>query len=1524
MGTDTKTKDRPDPSGGRPAASARRLKHSRLQRLLRGGVCLVLTCTAAAATLPWWAPTALVADYLARQLSRTAGADVRITGVTLSWSDGLGIEGLTVAGGPGRAILRVERVRCDMNPLTLLATGRPDWLELHRPVLLVTLADDGTHNLAPLERLTNEWPAPPRVSIHQGRITAQLPSRPRPMKLDVANVQVLTDDDGAARVTMSASLAQDARPATLSMVLRTDAERRARQIELTFSGLAASALGDLAPARGYPRALRGTCTGKLSATISDAGVVENAAATLKATDLADEAGEIADRLAVQVAFRATGRDGGQATAKLTAPGMTAEAAVAFTAGLADLHELARAGGAITTASWPHVRAATTGRLAVRVTGGKLLARLWPELAEEWRTAGPHRRGAELNVALLGLGKTEIETDIRLGPGGRAKLDGSITDVTALAAEFEAILHRPAGEQIRTALRHLRLAGTVRVADVEAAGRLYPPLAARLAGWPIKGAAVTVDIDHVGPSAAEAADGGYTCVAVDAEAPGRGRASLDVGLSDPPAFWPAAIRMLDAPTRANALGCLAHLFVAGELRVEDLALVEPIGPEAAAALKGVKLNGQAIGARFEHDPETPLTLRSDIAVPAGVEMAVGNRFAKPTQAPALLTLGGTIADETTLSDISARLTVGKAGLAVTDGLVQLTPPPAADKPGAAPARIRASGNVVLSNVEAVAACFPQAAKHLPADLFEGTVGGKFAVDLAAGQLRLAHVTADLRDLAVNAGEVFVKPAAQQARITLALSHAEGADAAYRFTLTGECDYAKAEVEAHLPALARVLGAGRLSGKCTFGGTGKWQGGRGTGEFHVDATPLALVSSGKVRPQKRPGVGARIDLAASFAANGDDVTFDRLDATARLGASKAQLHAVGAVDLRAVRDGRASWHDVLRRWDVTLDATAAIDAPLLDLAPELAEPARQYAIEGTLGITANMMAEYDELGVAVTVDAGRLAGRADLAALARRGGLKGDPAERLAALGHVVKPLGRPAEASLAFTLPRDLSHVRIDEFEASAGNLTATAAGRIDLGKTGTDTKIEERPALCVDPSSILVSVPVLPAAMALEGRVSLQCDEDLLAMVPGLKPYRPAGRVRADIAYTRSGPGDRCTVDATLTLAKFGGRYRGQDVRLDGKVHVTGAAPAEDLAPSARRVWTDGLDIRAAGSHAAVVADLANLPGAPSGSITLLGENIDAVALEKWLSPTGEVASWPEGRLTPAAGRALRAEADKTVVKLARLAADANVELRVRVNRLRVRDVIVEETYDASQLRLDASIRRGRVRGRYATSVSGGTMSGRFAVSLGDPEPVVSARRLLRGALGTKNMAPQMHHFFPGNTPGGTFNRVEALRWPLRDLLASQRDPRLRLTPTGSAETVTTDGVLEATAATGTMAHLFPSLKLTRYHYTKMTAFSTFRPDGTAVNDMIFDGRDYGLYMTGTTDAAGRADYESGLLAFGWLQSHRWQHRYRQGRVPLFRFRAQLYRRKFTDITVDYYWPHQSLGTILLENNILYRMWSSD
>ena len=1509
---------------------------------------MALWLIVAGVTLPWWLPTGRVAQYIARELSRRAGATVRIEGLSLDWGEGLTITGLTIddEGGSPEPIVRVRRVRCDANPLTLLVDGRPDWLELDRPQLHVTLAEDGTHNLAPLQRLTatlGDRPKPPRISVHQGRISTNMPSRPRPVELTVGDAQVFTGPEGKARITLSAALVQDAGPAPVGVSLQVDPARRTTRVELTFARINIAEAGGMQLAMRYRRGLHGRCAGTLKAVLHDDGAVDNATVTLDLTKLADARGALADRVTARVAFSADGPDGGRLDAKLTAPGLTAGANVAVAEGLADLQELVRSDKLLTIASWPALRSATTGSLAVRVTGPHLLRRLWPELAREWHRAESADTGARLDLTLLPQGETRLDAAVRFGPAGRAVLRGTVNDITALEAEVRAARDEPLPKQVRAAARHLACSAAVLVRDVEAAARLAPVLAPHLKGLPAKDAMVNIGVQHVGGRAAKETQPAHTRVEAVTQVPTHGRARLDVRFDDPTAFWRSLFGVLDDPTHDNALACVENLKVTVRGRIEALSLAKRLGPDVGAALKGVKPNGQAVDVVVTHDPQAPLTVRARLDVPAGVEMALGDQlvlrgeaplrrvvFVKPRDVPASLALTGTIVDPTALANVSAWLTVGKATATLTGGRAEWTLPP--HRAPETPIRVAAGGDVALSNVEALIPCFPGAAGRIDDIVVKGAVRTTFVVDLIGHQLHRAGVFADLRELALDAGEAFVKPSGERTDVTLTLSPAKRFGARYHVDLTADCDYATVNAAADLPDLqpdrtplsgrvyvtgtvrdaaalvkhsrttADALGTATLSGACAFRGWGRWRDRSASAGVRLDATDLGFASTGRPQRIKRPGAVAEIIASASTIVGEQDVELRRAAATGRLGDSTFRLDVTGLTIPRALPETPEGWHDLLRRSEIALAASASLDGVLGALAPEMAAAVKQYALAGRLDVSVDTAGDGEELALAVDLDARRLAGQVDLAALADTLGLKGEPAERLASMGRVIKPADRPAGLWLTAAAPRSLTRIRIDELDAHVGPTRATAGGEVGMKHAK--------------------GLPPQPTAVLLSGRLAVADAADVVTFVPALTPYRPTGAVKVDFAYRRKDAADRGVLDAAVAFAGFGGQYRGKDVRLGGAIDVAGAALPAKAPPRVGRLRTDGLTVRMMGSSVTVVADVADPGPEATGSVTLRGDTIDAVALEKWLSPTGEVSAWPEGKLTAERTKALRADADKTVALLARLVGGLDVELHARIAGLRARDTVAEDTYDLKQLRLDASVRRGRVRGRYTTELNGGTVAGRFAVALGETMPVLSARKQVRDVVGTENMAAQMHVFFPGNTPKGTFNRFEDLRWPLRDLLAQQTDPRLKPRVVGTARTVTTDGILEATAATGLMADLVPSLRATTYRYRKMTAFSTFGADGRAVNDMVFDGKTYGLYMTGTTDHAGRADYEVGLLALASLQSHAWQHRYRQGRTPLLRFRGLLYRRKITDVTVDYYWPHESLSRILFTNNILYRMWT--
>jgi len=1496
-----------------------------VQHLLRTAAYIVMLALAAAVSVPWWAPTELIRDYLADELSRRCEAAVRIDDVSLDWVRGFVIEGLTVSPGDAeRPACRVERLAVDMNPLTLLGEGRPAWVELDGAQLNVELADDGTHNLAWLERLMGQssgGPAPPRISLRQSRITLTLPSRNDSLELAVLDAQIAIASDRSADISVSASLEQDAGAVPISVALRTDAERRPTRVEVTFGGLDLAGAGNEELAALYPYGLTGgRAAGKVTADLDEKGAVRKVTGKLALTDLVDRHGPLADRVVAELGFRTEGDDDAKLTAELTAPGATASAHVAFTAGLADLIELARAGKPVTVESWPHLRSATTGKLLVKVTDSDLPHLFCPVLADEWDRADSHQRGAELNLELRPKGEVHVETaNIHLGRAGHVAVGCLIYDVTALAKELKAIRHKPPAEQFRAALGHVALNVGATINDVQAAGRLAPALAEWLTDLPTNGARVVVDLQHAGGLLADGTAPQHTEVHVEADLPNHGKTDVKADVSDLQAAWSAGLRAIDEPTRGNALACLKLFKVAGDLHVRSLALAERFGPEATAALENVKLNGRTLTGSFNVNENGAMGLTAKVEIPAGVEMAFGAEFVKPRDERATVTLAGTITDQTTLSNISAGMTLGrKAGVTVTGGLVKLTGGESAGEQ----VHVSASGQVLFSDVGNLAACLPRTLERIGEKFPSGDVSGRFAVALMGVDVEWADLTVDLRGLAVDI-ETFTKPAGERADVTLALGPAGRAGAKYRLDVTADCDYAIFNAEAFLAglepdqiarrgeaaargtvydaaklagrcaALSNALRGTNLAGACTFGGNGGWDGDLAAGYVQIDATDMAIVTAeGQTRRVKPAGTVAEIDLFASIVRDRDDVTLQGLAVSGRVGASTFAVEADGQLLLQS---GIDSWHDVLRQWDIAAKVSARIDTPLLDLLPELGPHVKRYGLKGSVDISVDSTGDEEDLALGFDVDAGGLSGQVDLADLADALGIEGDHAKRLASMGRILKGADQPARAWLALILPSDPSHVLVDELEASVGKTRLAAAGRVELDRANSSR-----------------------AGIAIDGKFHLVDAGELATFMPALKPYRPAGSARASFAYRRSGADDAGTLDTGITLAKLAARYREKDIQLDGRVDFVGAALTADGMPSVRRVHTAGLDIRAAGSGATVLADISDPTGAATGSIRLLAKTIDAVAIEKWL--TGKLATWPEGELTPEGKAALLAQADATIAELTSIAADMDVELHARIDSLRAYDPFVEEIYDLDQVRFDASVRAGRVRARYAAALNGGIVEGRLAVALDGKTPIVSSRRQVRNVIATDNMAPQMHVFFPGNTPKGTFSRVEDLREPLRDLLASQIDPRMPVPAAGSAETITTDGALEATAATGVMAWLFPALKNTEYRYRKMTAFSTFDDDGTASNDMIFDGKDYGLYMTGTTDQGGLADYEVGMLALGSLQSHRWQHKYRQGRLPLFRFRGRLYRREFTNITVDYYWPHKSLGKVLFENNILYRL----
>jgi hypothetical protein len=195
----------------------------------------------------------------------------------------------------------------------------------------------------------------------------------------------------------------------------------------------------------------------------------------------------------------------------------------------------------------------------------------------------------------------------------------------------------------------------------------------------------------------------------------------------------------------------------------------------------------------------------------------------------------------------------------------------------------------------------------------------------------------------------------------------------------------------------------------------------------------------------------------------------------------------------------------------------------------------------------------------------------------------------------------------------------------------------------------------------------------------------------------------------------------------------------------------------------------------------------------------------------------------------------------------------------------------------------------------------------------------LRDVAARKNIQPQLALFFPGNTVYGLFNRRQDVKMSLVDLVASSVDSDMVVHPVGTAKTVTIDGVTKGRAAPKFVTAMFPGLNMTSYRYLKMTAFSDLHADGGAYSDMIFSGTMYDMYIEGATDANNIGRYQIGLILMGTPQTAEWNHLWRQGRLPILKFKARIEGGKMHDVEVSYPWPNESLGAIFLKNNIIYR-----
>ncbi|MGB9625794.1 MAG: hypothetical protein ACPMAQ_13135, partial [Phycisphaerae bacterium] len=180
------------------------------RRWLRYGVSSLAVAVALAyAAVPWYVPGAWLARRTAAMLSQTLGRPATVERFSMSWTQGVCIEGLTVHDlpGPGRPhdLLRIRCIRFALTPIRTLLTGTVDRLELDAPRLWVSQLPDGRLNIDDLGGRRQGGLPTFHYVLRNAILHLDVPDLPSQCRMDMAECR-LDRSTGLLRVSGDATL----------------------------------------------------------------------------------------------------------------------------------------------------------------------------------------------------------------------------------------------------------------------------------------------------------------------------------------------------------------------------------------------------------------------------------------------------------------------------------------------------------------------------------------------------------------------------------------------------------------------------------------------------------------------------------------------------------------------------------------------------------------------------------------------------------------------------------------------------------------------------------------------------------------------------------------------------------------------------------------------------------------------------------------------------------------------------------------------------------------------------------------------------------------------------------------------------------------------------------------------------------------------------------------------------------------------------------------------------------------------
>jgi hypothetical protein len=371
-------------------------------------------------------------------------------------------------------------------------------------------------------------------------------------------------------------------------------------------------------------------------------------------------------------------------------------------------------------------------------------------------------------------------------------------------------------------------------------------------------------------------------------------------------------------------------------------------------------------------------------------------------------------------------------------------------------------------------------------------------------------------------------------------------------------------------------------------------------------------------------------------------------------------------------------------------------------------------------------------------------------------------------------------------------------------------------------------------------------------------------------------------------------------------------VRLDGPIDYN----------NQRLKTGDGLNLVVGGSDVTLVAYIAHPNDNPTGSLLVRGKTLDLDETQEMIRRTAEhLAARKDAR--PTAGEARRPGAyasginkdrplsDRLARRLQRLLAGAQMSAEIKLDRVGFVIPEWETRYDLTDLAAEGRLAGGRfVMPRFACALNEGTVGGEMALDFRHDVPVLSVVYDARNLKMAENLKPFIDSTFPGMQVFGTLSTRAAITRRLEKGAHT----------IGRGETVLTDGLLEGPAAPDYITRLLPGLKLTRYHFNRMSNLFENKPNGDADNRMLFDGKAYDLYIFGVTHPDGRTSYKLGVDLSVSLGSKTISRTLGQGKLPLMHYTGRIVGSQFAEQQVSYVLPHDFAYDVFIRRNVLLQL----